>query len=84
MFGVITEGDPANLPATKGQLDAWISTYMTPNTWTLDSVDPQPAMEAYFSTGRETYYTIELATMKIVAVHYDVNAALSDLNAHLP
>jgi hypothetical protein len=72
------------VPATKGELDAWISSYMTPNTWTLDSVDPQPPMETYFSTGRETYYTIELATMKIVGVSHDVTSALNDLNAHLP
>jgi hypothetical protein len=81
---VITEGNPPLAPATKGELDSWIATYMTPNTWTLDSVDPQPQMETYFGVGRENYYTIDLSTMKIVGHTADVTAALNDLNAHLP
>ena len=83
-FGVITEGNPPAQPATKTELDSWISTYMTPNTWTLDSVAPQLPMETYFSTGRETYYTIDLANMQILAINFDVNSAYNDLVGRLP
>jgi len=84
VWGVITEGNPPSVPATKAELDAWISSYSTPNTWSLDSVAPQTPMETYFSTGRETYFTIDLATMKILAINYDVTAAYNDLTSRLP
>ncbi len=81
---MITEGNPSSSPATKAELDAWISSYATPNTWTLDSAPPQPPMETYFSTGRETYYVIELDSMQIYSVHHDVYSAINDLEARLP
>jgi hypothetical protein len=84
IFGILTEGNPYNVPAIKVDLDAWITSASAPNTWTLDSTAPQPPMESYFGVGRDTYYLIELATMRIIGVHNDVNSALTDLMNHLP
>jgi hypothetical protein len=86
IWGLITEGTYATggyLPATQPQLDAWISSASAPNTWTLDSAGSQPPMETYFSTGRDTYVLIDLSTMRIAKIDYDVTVALSDFNAML-
>jgi hypothetical protein len=49
-----------------------------------DNTPGQTPMETYFGVGRDTYYVIDLSTMKILSVHYDVDSGLADLNAHLP
>ena len=88
IWGIIVEGsyDPTTgkyLPATKAQLDAWISSESAPNTWSLDSAGSQPTMETYFSTGRDTYVLIDLSTMRIAKIDHDETTALTDFGAML-
>jgi hypothetical protein len=66
ILGVIVEGNPPSVPATKSNLDSWITAARAPNTWMLDSVDPQPKMEDFFTTGRDYYVIFNPRTMKIV------------------
>jgi hypothetical protein len=89
IFGALTEGAALDsaIAATKTELDAWVKTESAPNTWAIEST---PMVESYFNEGRETYFIIDLSTMKLVAIHDYTNtsgdieaAAFSDLTARL-
>lgn len=82
---ILVEGKTPNDQATRGDLDTWIRAGKIPFTATLDSVDPQPAMETYFNVPRDQSLVIDLASMTLIEV-VDANAqqAISDVEAMLP
>jgi hypothetical protein len=74
-------------PATKAELDAWVQSEGAPNTWVheANAATLADGIEGFYNVGRETYFIIDLSTMKVTAVYSDnVNGALADLNSHLP
>ncbi|MSP61951.1 MAG: hypothetical protein EXR72_16790 [Myxococcales bacterium] len=83
-MGILVEGTTHVNVATKSNLDAWIGAAKTPHTWTLDGVAPQATMQVYFGKPRETYFIIDLKTMKILEIiNNDVSTAMSNLAARL-
>jgi hypothetical protein len=85
IFGILTEGAAldSSQPATKTELDAWVSAAgeNAPNTWVIEST---PVVESYFNTGRDSYFVIDLSTMKIVSTYFSAEAAaFNDLMTHL-
>ena len=77
---IMTEGTAPGTIATRSQLTSWIGRTRAPFTMVLDSADPQPDMESYFSRPRDTIIIVDLRTMTIVEiVASDVNRALTDL-----
>jgi hypothetical protein len=82
-MGVLTEGATQTTPATKANLDAWISGLGVPFTWTLDSVTPQDTLEDWYGEPRDSFILIDLKTMKVVEIASDHVKALTDLQALL-
>ena len=83
-MGVLVEGSTPEKAATKAQLDSWIASLQTPNTWTLDSEGRQEPLAAYFSLQRDEYILIDLRTMKVVEfIDGDPKLALQRLGALL-
>ncbi len=66
--GILVEGSSGSAAATQANLKSWISSTSSPNTWLLDSVDPQAKMEDYFDVSRDAWIIIDLKTMKLVQV----------------
>lgn len=84
IIGVLTQGTSAQKPATKANLDSWISGIKTPNTWTLDSVAPQEPLQALLLSPHDEFVLIDLKTMKILEfITGNVKAALAALYAAL-
>ena len=82
-MGVLVEGSNISSVASKSQLDSWVSSLKTPNTWTLDSAKPEH-MKDFFGVERDTFITIDLKTMKVVDVQSnDAQGALDNLTALL-
>ncbi len=69
MMGILGEDDQGGPHPTKTELDAWIQSATTPNTWVLNSQDPQVDAEVAFGTNvRDTWVQIDLSTMKVLKV----------------
>jgi len=84
IFGVLVFGATASTPATKANLDNWITSIASPNTWALDSKPPQDPLTDFFGTGHDEFVIVDLQTMKIVElVPGNVRLALTKLNALL-
>jgi hypothetical protein len=81
-LGVLVEGDPPNEPATRANLEAWITSAKAPYTWALDATAPQTDFKTYFSVPRDTAILINLSTMKIISIG-DLGSALTELTALL-
>ena len=78
---VLTEGTTHSNKATQANLDTWVGSAKAPYTTTLDSAAPQPGMETFFKTDRDTAVLVDLKTMKVVQViRNNAARALTELN----
>ncbi len=85
IMAVVVEGTSPGTTATMAQVSAWIRSAMAPYTMTMDSMDPQPTMEDFFSVPRDTFITVDLQNMQILRVSGagGATAALADLTRRL-
>ena len=85
LFTILVEGKtPADI-ATKSNLDAWIPRLPEPYTGALDSVDPQPKLEDFFSVPRDQFIIVDLTTMALVDVlEANPKAAVAEVEGLLP
>jgi|SRR5579871_1548153 len=71
-MGVLAEDISGGAHPPKSELDSWIKSANAANTWVLNSQDPQPDTEVAFGTNvRDSWITIDLATMKVVTITTD-------------
>src|SRR3989442_1479116 len=65
LMGILGEDAQAGPHPTKTQLDNWIASASTPNTWVLNSQDPQPDAETIFGTNtRATWRIASIVPMR--------------------
>lgn len=68
-MGILGEDNNGGPHPPKTELDAWIASATTPNTWVLNSEDPQTDAEVAFGTNtRDTWVIIDVPTMKVLEV----------------
>ena len=65
-FGILVEGQSPTKPATKGDVDSWISLLKIPYSVGCDLPDTPLALKKALGP-RETAYLLERETMKILA-----------------
>lgn len=83
-INVLVEGNSPTKAATKANLSSWIQRVPLPYTATLDSVDPQPTMEAFFNVPRDQFIIIDLKTMQLVEIYpADPNGAVAAVESML-
>jgi hypothetical protein len=84
-MNILAEGTtPAN-KATQANLKTWIARAGITYTATLDSVDPQPGMETFFSVPRDQFILVDLKTMTLIEIiDADPNTAIAEIESMLP
>jgi hypothetical protein len=79
-FGVLVEDANGGANPPKSELDAWITSANSPNSWVLNSQNPQPELEGFFNTPRDFWMMVDLSTMKIMTQSNDDGPqAIADL-----
>jgi hypothetical protein len=82
---ILVEGKTPTDLATRSNLDAWIGRLPESYTGLLDSVDPQPKLEDFFSVPRDQFVIVDLKTMKFVDIYEaDPNGAMAAVESMLP